>query len=50
MGRKTGMNKDFYDSATLNNYTWIQYYNRLVELSCVMFDWVGMPETVHIRL
>lgn len=49
MGRKTGMNKDFYDSATLNNYTWIQYYNRLVELSCVMFDWVGMPETVDIR-
>lgn len=49
MGRKTGMNKDFYDSATLNNYTWMQYYNRLVELSCVMFDWVGMPETVDIR-
>lgn len=49
MGKKTGMNREYNDSATLNNFTWMQYYDRLVELSCVMFDWVGMPESVDIR-
>lgn len=50
MGKKTGMNREFIDSATLNNYTWIQYYNRMVELSCVMFDWVGLPDTIDVRV
>lgn len=30
----------------MNNATYIQYFNRLVELSVSMFEWQGLPETV----
>lgn len=43
-------NREFWDSATVNNATWKQYYDRLVELSCVMFEWSGLPDTVDERL
>ena len=46
MGKKTGRNRSFWDSARINNLTYKQYYDRLVELSCVMFDWQGLPDTV----
>lgn len=44
-------NKDrmFWESAKLNNATYQQYYNRLTELSTVMFEWENLPPTVDPR-
>lgn len=39
----------FWESAKLNNATYLQYYNRLVELSTVMFEWKNLPPTVDPR-
>lgn len=33
----------------MNDATYIQYFNRLVELSVSMFEWQGLPETVDPR-
>ena len=33
----------------MNNTTYIQYFDRLVELSVSMFEWQGLPETVDPR-
>lgn len=46
--RKKG-NGLFGESAVMNNATYIQYFNRLVELSISMFEWQGLPETVDPR-
>ena len=46
---KKKKNTMFWESASLNNATYQQYYNRLVELSTVMFEWKNMPETIDIR-
>ena len=40
---------DFWESATMNNATYLQYYNRLTELSISMFEWTGLPDTVDPR-
>lgn len=42
-------NKQFWESAKLNNRTYINYYNRLMELSLSMFEWSGLPDTVDAR-
>lgn len=42
-------NKYFWDSAWKNNMTFMQYYNRLVELSIAMFEWKNLPDTVDAR-
>ena len=49
--RKLGRKKDraFWESARLNNFTYIQYYNRLVELAVSMFEWENLPESVYPR-
>ena len=39
----------FWESAKLNNATYQQYYNRLTELSTVMFEWKNLPSTVDQR-
>lgn len=39
----------FWESAKLNNATYQQYYNRLTELSTVMFEWKNLPPTVDPR-
>lgn len=41
--------RQFWESATLNNATFRQYYNRLTELSISMFDWKNLPDTVDPR-
>lgn len=41
--------RQFWESAILNNYTFRQYYNRLVELSVSMFEWVDIPDTIDPR-
>ena len=39
----------FWESALRNKGSFIQYYNRLVELSVSMFEWKNVPETIDIR-
>ena len=41
--------RDFWESARMNNYTFRQYYNRLVELSIAMFEWKNVPSTIDTR-
>lgn len=41
--------RQFWESATLNNATSRQYYNRLTELSISMFEWKNLPDTVDPR-
>ena len=48
MGRNRNK-RDFWESAALNNATFRQYYNRLVELSISMFEWKNLPPTVDPR-
>ena len=42
-------NRQFYESAYKNNAIFQQYYNRLLELSISMFEWVNLPETIDPR-
>ena len=39
----------FWESAKLNNATYQQYYNRLLELSTAMFEWKNLPDSVDAR-
>lgn len=39
----------FWESATKNKGSYIQYYHRLMELSISMFDWQNLPDTVDAR-
>lgn len=41
--------RQFWESAKLNNYSFRQYYNRLTELSVSMFEWVNVPDTIDVR-
>lgn len=45
MGRK----KRRWESAELNNGTYIDYYNRLTELALNVFEWENLPPTVDER-
>lgn len=47
MGRKK--KSEFLESLKMNNYTWRQYFDRLQQLSMVMFKWDGLPDTVDPR-
>lgn len=49
MSKKKQRDRLFWESAKLNNATYQQYYNRLLELSVVMFEWKNLPETVDPR-
>ena len=49
MSRRNKGNGLFGESAIMNNATYIQYFDRLVELSISMFEWKGLPETVDPR-
>ena len=48
MGRRK-RDRDFWESAELNNAAYIQYYDRLTELSISMFEWRNLPDTVDPR-
>ena len=41
--------RDFWESARFNNWSFKQYYNRLVELSTSMFEWKNVPDTIDVR-
>lgn len=46
MGRKQ---REFYESAEMNNKTFNQYYNRLMNLAISMFEWKNLPSSVDPR-
>lgn len=46
MARK---DREFWESATRNNATFTQYYNRLTELSISMFEWQNLPGSIDER-
>ena len=46
---KRKRDRDFWESADLNNASYIQYYDRLTELSISMFEWKNLPDTVDPR-
>lgn len=39
----------FEESATNNNLTYWQYFNRLLELSVSMFEWKNLPDSIDRR-
>lgn len=41
--------KQFWESAGMNNATFRMYYNRLVELAISMFEWKNLPKTIDAR-
>ena len=41
--------REFWESADLNVASYIQYYDRLTELSISMFEWRNLPDTVDPR-
>lgn len=47
--RKPHSNKNFWESSYMNNRTYMQYYNRLTELSISMFEWKNLPDTIDAR-
>lgn len=49
MSKKKKQDRMFWESAKLNSATYQQYYNRLTELSTVMFEWKNLPPTVDPR-
>lgn len=40
---------NFWDSAKMNNATYIQYYNILMEIGVSMFEWQNLPDTIDER-
>ena len=46
MGRKK---TNFEESLLMNNSTYTQYFNRLMELSISMFEWKNLPPTCDVR-
>lgn len=42
-------NREFWESATMNNLNFKYYYNRLTELAISMFEWKNLPSTVDPR-
>lgn len=49
MGNRKREKTLFGESATVNNLTYMQYLNRLTELSVSMFEWKNLPPTVDER-
>lgn len=46
MGRRK---TNFEESAWMNNGTYMQYFNRLTELSVSMFEWLNLPDEIDER-
>lgn len=49
MGNRKREKTLFGESASVNNLTYMQYLNRLTELSVSMFEWKNLPPTVDAR-
>lgn len=48
MSRKTSQ-REFWDSAKMNNSTFRMYFDRLVGIAISMFEWHNLPKTVDPR-
>ena len=46
---KKKKNQSFHNTLMANGATYVQYYNRLMELSMSMFKWDNLPDTVDER-
>lgn len=46
---KKKKNQSFHKTLMANGATYVQYYNRLMELSMSMFEWKNLPDTVDER-
>lgn len=46
---KKKKNQTFHNTLMANGATYVQYYNRLMELSMSMFKWKNLPDTVDER-
>lgn len=46
---KKKKNQAFHTTLMANGATYVQYYNRLMELSMSMFEWKNLPDTVDER-
>lgn len=46
---KKKRDREFWESGDLNNASYMQYYNRLTELSISMFRWDNLPDSVDPR-
>ena len=46
---KKKKNQAFHSTLMANGATYVQYYNRLMELSMSMFEWKNLPDTVDER-
>lgn len=42
-------NRQFKDSLRNNNEAWLLYFNRLMELSISMFEWINLPASIDER-
>ena len=49
MGKNQGQNRNFWESARINNATFRTYFDRLTELSISMFKWQNLPPTIDAR-
>lgn len=41
--------REFWESASMNNTLFLLYYNRLVELAVSMFEWKNIPDSIDPR-
>lgn len=48
--RNKRKDSNFWESAYMNNRTYMQYYNRLMELAVSMFEWNNLPEPEGVKL
>ena len=46
---KRRKNLEFWESAVMNNRTYMQYYLRLTELALSMFEWKNLPDSIDER-
>lgn len=48
-GMATGNTREFWNAKKCNDWTFIQYYNRLVDLAISQFEWINLPPTCDRR-
>lgn len=49
MAKKPTPNREFWESLKRNNYSYIKYYNKLMEYAISSFKWTGLPDSVDPR-
>lgn len=51
MGKRAKFNRksDFWGNLGLNKISYLDYFERLVELSLSVFEWKNLPDTVDVR-